>query len=98
MYQSNLIESYIEKINQLAEEAAQKIFDQHEQEFKNLVLGQLKKGDKLYLVNGSAYFKGRGYRENEKPLTDAMESFSAKVAHIQYLKQRASFRTYEFIK
>lgn len=98
MYNAKQLQEFIDKVNKEAEEAANKVFKKYDAEFKRKVEAQLNKGEKLYLVNGSGYIKGRGDRVDEKPETEAMRNFVDTVADIQYLKQRASFNTYEFRK
>mgnify|MGYP001561621464 FL=1 len=98
MYNAKHLEEYIEKINKEAEAAASAVFDKHLPEFRRKVLAQMKDNDKLYLVNGSAYFKGRGDRVGEKPETDALVKFAHTIASIQYLEQRASFSMWDFEK
>lgn len=56
MYNTKKVNAFIEKINEEAEQAAQKIFDKYENDFKNLVESELKKGQSLITSMGTAYF------------------------------------------
>lgn len=113
MYNAKAIADFINKVNEEAEKAAEQVFKKYEAEFKRRVLAQMKEGDRLCLVNGSSFFDGRGiyrnlrcqlkkaitdYPENQKPETEAMERFRDAIAQIQYLEQRATFDTYDFLK
>ena len=88
MYSSKVIDSFLEKVNKEAEQAAQKVFDSYESEFKAKVLDQMRMNDELYLSMGSGYM-------NKDTIND---DFVSSVANIQYMKQRASFNTDTFIK
>ena len=88
MYNSKVIDYFLEKVNKEAEQAAQKVFDSYESQFKTKVLNQMRSGDKLNLSMGSGYM-------NKDTVND---EFITSVANIQYMEQRASFDTYIFIK
>ena len=94
MHNSKIIQSFIDKVNSEAEEAANAVFKKYDDEWKALVENQLKKGEYLYCVNGSAYIEG----VDPYYYSDACDAFISTVASIQYLEQRASFNVYEFKK
>lgn len=90
-YNSNSINSFIERVNKEAEKAAQQVFDKYQEEFETRVKNQMLPGDTLILSMGSGYFKNKEFGVAEK--------FISAVSDIQYLEQRASFeKCYEFEK
>lgn len=80
MYNPTSLETFISKVNDEAEKAAQKVFNSYQKEFEKRVLNQLQKGDVLYVGMGTASL------DSEKG-----EKFCGVVGSIQYLEQRASF-------
>lgn len=85
MYRSARITDFINKVNEEAENAAQKVYDSHKDEFERLVKSEMKAGQTIHVLNGAAVFGGR---RNE---SDAMVRFADAVAYIQYTRQGAGF-------
>jgi len=82
-YNSKHIEGFIKRVNQEAEEAAQKVFDKYQQQLDEMIVNQMVKGDELEIVMGSAIIHNRefGFAYN----------FLEVVSNTQYSEQRAGF-------
>jgi len=79
-YRSNHIEKFIEKVNKEAEEAAQKVFNNHETKLQSMIENQVLKGQKLFIGMGSASISDK---TKELPY-DYAEKFLNAVAGTQF--------------
>lgn len=87
MHRGDLIKQFIDKVNNEAEAAAQKVFDSYQDEFETLLTKQKLKGKVLIQAMGSALYNNVEFED----LTEAGEKFLTEVAQAQYTTQRAGF-------
>lgn len=79
-YRAKHIEEFIEKVNREALEAAQAVFDKHNEELQQMVANQVLDGQKFLIGMGTATI-----REPNRDLRhDYAEKFLSVVANTQY--------------
>lgn len=91
MHRSDLIKKFIDKVNEEAEQEAQKVFDKYQSEFESLIKREKIKDEPLTQGMGTAIYNNI----NSWDLTTAEEKFLIEIAQAQYTEQRAGFECTE---
>lgn len=85
MYNAKQIQKYIDKINTLAQKAAQDIYNQHEYELIKRIENQINSGDEILIGMGTAIASRYSLTQNIN------EDFLTTLAMIQYNRVYAGF-------
>lgn len=91
MHDNLKIDSFINKINDLAEQAAQNVFDYYQEDFEKIVNSEKIKGAKLLQRNGTCCYKRTSSYTSNSPMSKQRDKFTNSISKVQYLSQRASF-------
>ena len=87
------IELFLDRVNDEAEEAAQKVFDKYQSEWEDLIVRNKLKGVELLMGNGAVIYNGASNYVSNSPMCKIRESFTTAVSQAQYIRQRATFNT-----
>ena len=94
MYSHIELEKFIKDVNDLAEKAAQKIYDHYTPELIEIIKRELKKGDEIISGNGISIIKNK----NGIYIHENYPKFHNEIESLNYTSIRPSFNLPDFKK